>query len=285
MGKPAGYLVERYTNMGGAYTCHRLLEEGRRAGFALEMVGVSDLALGPAGEPLFRGRPLAARDFALNRYKRGDLLRAVDGLCGRSYNAYEPLVTYGSKLAQMRDVTSAGCAKPRWLLVQSTSRFEVPATALGVPFVAKGLRGSMGREVWLVRGESDWRSLAEALGPDRELLCEEYVATSAGRDLRVYAVRGEAAAVMERRSRGDFRANVALGADVSAYPADADIARVACDVYACTGLDFCGIDLLFGADGYVLCEVNVTPGIEGIERATGTNVAGLVIDAVARDLS
>ncbi|MBP3878243.1 MAG: hypothetical protein J6E44_09830, partial [Lachnospiraceae bacterium] len=151
------------------------------------------------------------------------------------------------------------------------------------PAVAKGTESSMGEEVFLIRERSDLQMLCSRFGIAREWLFEEFIAASSGRDLRLFSMRGEAVACMQRKSRGDFRANVALGAEVEPYDVTEVLRTAARDLYEETGLDCAGIDLLFGEDGYVFCEINVMPGIEGIEKATGINIAGAVMEMIRRD--
>ena len=88
---------------------------------------------------------------------------------------------------------------------------------------------------------------------------------------------------MQRKSQGDFRANVALGATVEPYSISEWIRQCAMDIYTQTGLDFLGIDLLFGEDKPYFCEINVMPGIEGIEKASGVNVARKIIETIKGD--
>ena len=71
---------------------------------------------------------------------------------------------------------------------------------------------------------------------------------------------------MQRRSHGDFRANVALGASVEPYPVTPGIRTIAADIYEQTGLDFLGIDLLFGREKPYFCEINVMPGLEALKK-------------------
>ena len=104
-------------------------------------------------------------------------------------------------------------------------------------------------------------------------------------DLRFYSIRGEAVACMQRTSQGDFRANVALGASVEPYPVTSGIRTIAADIYEQTGLDFLGIDLLFGREKPYFCEINVMPGLEGIEKASGINVAGKIIETIQSDFT
>ena len=90
---------------------------------------------------------------------------------------------------------------------------------------------------------------------------------------------------MQRTSQGDFRANVALGASVKPYPVTSGIRTIAADIYEQTGLDFLGIDLLFGREKPYFCEINVMPGLEGIEKASGINVAGKIIETIQSDFT
>ena len=98
-------------------------------------------------------------------------------------------------------------------------------------------------------------------------------------------VEGKVVACMQRKSQGDFRANVALGASVEPFEITPQIRQIAKDIYNQTGLDFLGIDLLFGKDKPYFCEINVMPGIEGIETATGVNVAKRIMETIHNDFS
>ena len=103
--------------------------------------------------------------------------------------------------------------------------------------------------------------------------------------MRLYCVRGEVIAAMERMSNNDFRANVALGASVQKIDIIPDFQTIAQDIYKQTGLDFIGLDLLFGANEPYFCEINVAAGMEGIEKATDINVAGTVIKTIKGDFN
>ena len=90
-------------------------------------------------------------------------------------------------------------------------------------------------------------------------------------------------AAMERRSNADFRANVALGARVKNMPINPEFQYMAADIYKQTGLDVIGLDLLEGKDGFYFCEINVTPGLQGIEQATGINIAAEAMKLIGDD--
>ena len=156
---------------------------------------------------------------------------------------------------------------------------------LSSPFVAKGLESSMGREVFLIKEARDFRSLVARFGQSKEWLCEEFVETSAGRDMRLFVVQGIVVAAMQRESRDDFRANVALGANCHSIEITDAMRNTAKEIHEQTGLLFFGLDLLFGSDSRpVFCEVNVMPGIRGIEEACHVNAAGRVMEAIVEEL-
>ena len=126
---------------------------------------------------------------------------------------------------------------------------------------------------------------------EKEWLFEEFIRTSQGRDMRLFCIRGQVVAAMERRSADgkDFRANVALGGSVRPLPVTASFQRIGRDLYGQTGLDFMGIDLLYGEDRPWFCEINVMPGIEGMERAgrmslkKDINLAGMIMKMILED--
>jgi RimK family alpha-L-glutamate ligase len=90
----------------------------------------------------------------------------------------------------------------------------------------------------------------------------------------VLVVGGRVLGAMQRTAKlGRFRANVHQGAEVAAYPLDDELEWLALRATEVVGLDISGVDLIRGADGYRVIEVNSAPGFEGFERATGRNVA------------
>lgn len=118
-------------------------------------------------------------------------------------------------------------------------------------------------------------------------LFQEYIAESAGRDLRVIVVGGRVLGSMERVSDGDFRSNIGAGGSGRPYPVGADAAALCVKIADALGLDFCGIDLLFGRRGMLLCEVNSNAFFKEFESVTGVNVAAAyarhIADTMAKE--
>ncbi len=282
--KLTGYLIEKYNRMINAYTCNRLVEEAGQLEIDLKITGVHDTIVTP-DEIINAGEALVRRDFVINRYKWGKIKDHINQLAGRSYNERENYNIYINKYEQLRRLHSDSFLVPRYLLGTVFLPYEEIVCRIGQPFVAKGLESSMGEEIFLIERKEDLGELSRRFAPGKEWLFEEFIETSYGKDMRFYSIRGKVMACMQRSSQGDFRANVALGASVTPYEITPGIRQAARDIYEQTGLDFLGIDLLFGHDKPYFCEINVMPGIEGIEKATGVNIARQIMETIRRDFA
>lgn len=279
-----GYLIEKYNNMADAYTCRRLVEEAEKEDIELKIIGIHDTCI-LNGKCLNDGKILEKRDFVINRYKTGKLKDAVNSLAEKTYNPLEAYKKYINKYEQVKNISSDSFLIPKYILAASDFNYEILKQELKTPFVAKGLESSQGREIFLINNEEEYKKLKDYFGSEKEILFEEFISSSVGRDMRFYSIRGNVKACMVRESQGDFRANVALGASVRKYEITPEIKKAAEDIYKKTKLDFLGIDLMFGEDKPYFCEINVMPGIEGIEKASGMNVAEEIIKTIKNDFS
>ena len=272
-----GYIIEKFSNMNNAYTSRRLCEEGEKKGLNMRIIGVYDVFC--TDDTLFcGGMPLENADIVINRYKYGNIKDRLAKLGRISVNSIAHINKYVDKSRQL-DITSSAMSRPVSLLANAGENIENITAKVGFPFIAKGLCGSQGNMVYLVENTAQYAELCEKF-KGSELLFQQFISTSKGKDVRMLAIRGEVIGCMQRTAKSGFKANFALGADVAKYPVDADIKKIAADIYAHTKADILGIDLLFGKDGYVFCEINITPGIEGIETSTGVNAAGRIIELV-----
>lgn len=276
-----GYLIEKYSYMPKTYTVNRLLEEARRHGLLLKLVGVYDCCVGDS--MYWREQQLDSCDFVINRYKYGHIVDSINHLAGKSYNEITGFKIYVDKYRQLQDIRLSTCCVPLSILANVGMEYEEIKEKLGERFVLKGLDSSQGREIFLINSENEYRELMKQWNPNKEFLTQKYIQESRGRDLRFYSIRGEVIACMCRENSSDFRANVARGATVSSYPIDHAIRTAAEEIYRQTGQDFLGVDLLLGKDCYWFCEINVMAGMEGIEQASGVNVAGRVIETILGD--
>ena len=277
-----GYLIEKYNHMTGAYTCNRLVEEARKLDMDLQIIGVHDCLVSREGI-YNEGRLLEKRDFVINRYKWGACKDEINRLAEWCYNPLQAYNIYINKYQQVRNLHSEAFQIPDYLLGTSLCSWQALTDRLGCPVVAKGLESSMGEQICLLEKAEDLAELRQTYGKEKEWLFEEFIHTSFGRDMRFYSIRGQVVACMERRSQGDFRANVALGASVRPLEITPEIRQIAADIYRQTRLDFLGIDLMYGEEKPYFCEINVMPGLEGIERASGVNVARMILHTIQKD--
>lgn len=159
------------------------------------------------------------------------------------------------------------------------------AKELGFPLVVKTSYGSFGAGVHLVHGMPELKEIAQ------KLLCvphfyQAYIEPSTGRDIRVIVVGGNAIGGMERLAQeGEFRSNIELGGTGRAVALDERYIQTAETAANALGLDYCGVDLLEGKDGPVLCEVNSNAFFEGFERATGIDVANAYAKHIVNTLT
>ena len=275
-----GYLVEKYNNMAGAYTSSRLLQEAKKQGISLEMVGIEDTIIKDG--KLYQGQnQIQEADFVINRYKHGVIKDELNALAKRGYNSLSGLHRYVDKASELMDMEKVPILLPKYIVAKWQLSYKEIVAELGGPFVVKGLQGSQGNQVYLVEQEAQYHELQKQYS-GKEMLFEEFIRESYGKDVRFLMIAGKVSACMQRVAKTGFRSNFALGADVVSYPIDDRIREIARDIYQRTKLDIVGVDLLLGAKDYVFCEINVTPGIEGIERASESNVAGQIIDYIVQ---
>lgn len=152
----------------------------------------------------------------------------------------------------------------------------------GAPLVVKLIEGMEGMGVVLAETKSAAVSVVNAFkGVDADILVQEFIKESSGRDIRCYVVGDKVVASMERIAKKDeFRANVALGADVQAIEITEEEARIAIKATKALGLGVAGVDILRSERGPLIIEINSCAGLKGIERASGVDVAAAIMDYV-----
>mgnify|MGYP001197930122 FL=1 len=172
---------------------------------------------------------------------------------------------------------------PRTAYVRDMRDIERAIDAAGgLPVVVKVTQGTQGQGVFLRHTIHETRNLVQGLlVTGKAVLIQEYIAESHGKDIRALVVNGNVVATMRRKARGrEFRSNYHLNGTVEKVEISQEYAEVACRAARVLGLNVAGVDLLEGNDGPLVLEVNSSPGLEGIEKASGVNVAGKIIDYV-----
>jgi ribosomal protein S6--L-glutamate ligase len=154
----------------------------------------------------------------------------------------------------------------------------------GTPCVIKLLEGTQGRGVILAETAASAKSIIEAFSAaNMNILVQEYIKEAGGNDIRALVVGGSVVASMLRSGRmGEFRANLHRGGKAEPVVITEDERRAAVRAAEVLGLNVAGVDLLRSNRGPLVIEVNSSPGIEGMEQASGADVAGAMIEFLER---
>ena len=155
----------------------------------------------------------------------------------------------------------------------------------GAPLVIKLLEGTQGIGVVLAETQKAAESVAEAFrGLKAHFLIQEFVKETSGADLRCFVIGDKVVAAMKRQAReGEFRSNLhrgGTGGTVRITPEERSTAVRSAKIM---GLNVAGVDILRSNHGPVVLEVNSTPGLEGIEKATGKDIAGMIIQFIEKN--
>lgn len=155
----------------------------------------------------------------------------------------------------------------------------------GAPLVVKLLEGTQGIGVVLAETRHAAESVIQAFqGLNANILVQEYIKESKGTDIRCLVVGGKVVAAMKRTAgKGEFRSNIHRGGTAETVRITPEERSTAVRAARIMGLNVCGVDLLRSNHGPVVMEVNSSPGLEGIERATGINIAAKIIEFIEKN--
>ncbi|WP_027849398.1 30S ribosomal protein S6--L-glutamate ligase [Marinospirillum minutulum] len=154
----------------------------------------------------------------------------------------------------------------------------------GAPLVIKLLEGTQGIGVVLAETEKAAESVIQAfMGLKANIMVQEYIEEAGGADIRCFVIGDKVVAAMKRQaSPGEFRSNLHRGGSAELIKITPQERATATRAAKAMGLNVCGVDLLRSNHGPVVMEVNSSPGLEGIEAATGKDIAGQIIEYIAR---
>lgn len=233
---------------------------------------------------------LSLPDFVLFWDKDVTLASALEALGLRVFNSSFSIAACDNKGLTHAILSGTGIKMPKTIIAPLSFKKENleefvknVAETLSFPLIIKESCGSFGEQVYMADNIYDAVDIANTISPSN-MIFQEFVSSSAGRDVRINVVGGEVAAAMERSSDSDFRANVTLGGKMKAYKPSAKEADIALRAAKALRLDFGGVDLLFGEDGPLLCEVNSNAHLKNILDCTNINVADKIFEYIKKRL-
>lgn len=155
----------------------------------------------------------------------------------------------------------------------------------GPPLVIKLLEGTQGKGVVLAETQKAAESVIDAFrGLEAFFLVQEFIKESSGTDIRAFVIDDKVVASMMRKSKpGEFRSNLHLGGTSQLVKLTPEERSTAIRAARALGLNSCGVDILRSNHGPLVMEVNSSPGLEGIEKATSKDIAGKIIDFIEKN--
>lgn len=189
------------------------------------------------------------------------------------------------KLRSMQLLARDGIGLPTTTFAHDPKQTEeVLDLAGGAPVVIKLLEGTQGIGVVLADTKRSAKSVVEAFrGAGVNILVQEFIKEAGGTDIRAIVIGGKVVAAMKRTgAAGDFRSNLHRGGTAEIIKLTAKERTTAIKSAKAMGLNVCGVDMLRAERGPVVMEVNSSPGLEGVEKATGLDIAGMIISHIEK---
>lgn len=276
------------------YSTRRIVEEARSKGLRVEVCDPMKFSLMVTDESvdvLHKGKHFAF-DAVIPRIGHSitqhgvAVLRHIEQLGIWTANTGQGILQSRDKLHASQILARNRIPVPRTVYVRDILDIEQAIDIVGgLPVVVKVTQGTQGDGVFLRHTAFEVRNLVQGLlMTGKSVLVQEYIAESHGKDIRALVVGDRVVACMRRRARGrEFRSNYHLNGTVENVDLPPRYAEAACRAARVLGLNIAGVDLLEGNDGPLVLEVNSSPGLEGIEKASGVNVAGAIVDYVMED--
>ena len=190
------------------------------------------------------------------------------------------------KLRSLQLMARKGIGLPVTVFAHSTSQADDILEMLGgAPVIIKLLEGTQGIGVVLGETTGAAKSMIQAFGGLRaNILVQEFIKEAGNQDIRCLVVGDKVVAAMSRKgAEGDFRSNLHRGGSATKIKITPEERSTAVRAANVMGLNMCGVDLLRSNHGPVVMEVNSSPGLEGVENATGIDVAGQVIEFLEKN--
>ena len=276
------------------YSTRRLVEEARARGVDVSVIDPMQFSLFVSEDNiniLHQGKPFNY-DAVIPRIGHSitshgvAVLRHLEQLGIWSANSSSGIIQSRDKLHSGQILARNKIPTPATAYVRDMKDVERAIDSVGgLPVVIKVTQGTQGNGVFLRHTLHEAKNLVQGLlMTGKAILVQEYISESHGKDIRAFVIGDKVVACMRRRARGrEFRSNFHLNGTVESVDISDEYREIACRAARVLGLNVAGVDLLEGVNGPLVLEVNSSPGLEGIEKASGQNVAGAIIDFVSND--
>jgi ribosomal protein S6--L-glutamate ligase len=275
------------------YSTQRLRQAAEQRGHQVKVLSTLRFAIElEHNEPdlYFRGKQLSTYDAVLPRigasltYFGTAVVRQFEQMDVYTPNSANGISNSRDKLRSLQILSKHDIGIPLTAFVRDR-KDALPAIERvgGAPVVIKVLEGTQGIGVILAETNKVAEAIVETLhGAKQNVLIQQFVAESKGKDVRAFVIGDRVVAAMRRVAQGtEFRSNVHRGGRTEAITLSPEYEETAVRAAQILGLRVAGVDMLESKDGPQVMEVNSSPGLEGIEGATGLDIAGAIVDYMA----
>lgn len=288
-----GWILHK--NEGSHYENEKLTAAAKEVGINLLVVppDAVDLVVTRSGRRSVRlhGEETSLPGFLLPRTGSGTtyfalaVMRHFERLGVHMFNHAEAIECVKDKLWSQQILAASDLPVPKTMLVKHPTDIDFVEASLGFPVVIKTLAGSHGEGVFLAEDRLRFQDLMEliaATAPSANIILQEFISHTHGRDLRVIIVGGRAIGSMQRVSvDGSFKTNISRGGKAEVFELDDRAEWIASEAARVLGLDIAGVDLLFDADDqYRICEVNSAPQWQGLETLGTVEIAPQLLNYI-----
>ena len=277
------------------YSHRRLVEAAEARGHEIDVVNTLRCYMNIASrrpEIYYNGRKLEGFDAVIPRIGASvtfyglAVLRQFEMMGVYPLNESVGIGRSRDKLRSMQLLARDGIGLPVTTFAHDPKQTEeVLALAGGAPLVIKLLEGTQGLGVVLADTDRSAKSVIEAFrATNTNILVQEFIKEAGGTDIRAIVIGGRVVAAMKRTgAEGEFRSNLHRGGSADVVKLSPEERSTAVRAAKAMGLNVCGVDMLRANHGPVVMEVNSSPGLEGVEKATGLDIAGKVIEHIEKN--
>ena len=277
-----------------SYETQKLIEEFEKQGIKVRVVHPDDIDIFVDRDDrksiLVAGSTRQLPDFVMPRTGSGTtyfikaIIRHLERLGVVLINGSDAIDNVKDKLYTQQILGESKLPVPKTLLVKHPINLEWVEKNINFPVIIKTLSGSFGAGVFLAETKKQLEQLvkmAEITKKSYNIIVQEFIKDSWGKDIRVFVLNKKVIGCMMRQATdGDFRANITRGGEGIPYQITEDIEWLGGESARLLGLDIAGVDLLFNNGSYSICEVNSSPGFEGMDKYTNTNIAEDIVNFV-----
>jgi ribosomal protein S6--L-glutamate ligase len=277
------------------YSTQRLVEEGKRRNHKVEVIDPlkCDIIIEKEKPTIyFKDRYLDYVDAVIPRIGASitfygcAVVRQFEMMGTFTIATSDAIQRSRDKLRSLQRLSKAGIGMPKTVFTNySRDVEEVIEHVGGVPVIIKLLEGTQGLGVVLAETRNAAESVLEAFnGLEARVIVQEFIKEAKGADIRALLVDGQVVGAMKRQGKdGEFRSNLHRGGSAEIIKLNEAELKLAMNAARVLKLPVCGVDMLQSARGPLLLEVNSTPGLEGIEGATGKNIAKAIITFIEKN--